>query len=111
MNLPIFVEIFTKRDVWDVIPSCPTAVRPCKRRARCAPGDAGQRRAALLRNEAAPVGPAVPAQAGHRRGYASTAAREGGEEFHPALILEAHFLFEVLSTTTFHCQNSMKINN
>ena len=29
MNLPLAVEIFTKRDVWDVISSYPTAVRPC----------------------------------------------------------------------------------
>ena len=28
MTFPLFVEIFTKRDVWDVIPLYPTAVRP-----------------------------------------------------------------------------------
>ena len=53
-------------------PSHPTPLR-------CgpAPGDAGQRRAALLRNEAAHVGPAVLAQAGRRRTEAGRAVRGG----------------------------------
>ena len=44
-----------------------TAVRPSR---SIRSQDAGQHRAAILRNEAAPVGPADPAQAGRRRGDA-----------------------------------------
>ena len=49
------------------MPHCGAALHP---RDRCAPGDAGLRRAALLRNKAASIGPVVPAQAGRRRGDA-----------------------------------------
>ena len=51
------------QDVWGVIPSYPTAMRPCSLALAAF-------RAALLRNGAAPVGPAFPAQAGRRRGDA-----------------------------------------
>ena len=63
----IFRRNFYKEDVFDIIPVNPTAVLS---RARCAPGDACQSRAALLCNEAAPVGPAVLTQARCRRGDA-----------------------------------------
>ena len=90
MTLPIFVEIFTNRDVWYVNPSYPTAVRPCSLTLAPLPVTqvsverlfAAMR--LLLSNlrsrfkqdtvEALPV-----------------VQPEGGGEFHPALILGAHF--------------------
>ena len=52
-------------DAWDIIPFYTTAVRLCNQ-ALAALLVMQVSRAALLRNEAAPVGPAVPAEAGHR---------------------------------------------
>ena len=46
------------QDVWDVIPSYPHCGAALQPRARCAPGEAGQRREALLRNKATLIGPA-----------------------------------------------------
>ena len=46
-----------------------------------------------------------------RRGLSAVAQRGGGGglKFHsPLPILGAYFRFELLSTTTFHCENSMK---
>ena len=61
------------RDVWDIIPSYTTAVRPCSL-VLAAPSlhsTVGQRRAALFCNEAAHIGPAVSAQAGRCGGDAA----------------------------------------